>query len=176
MRSLFVAVTTAVLAACGGKDAATVPPTPSASPTLAQHALAARPAGAVSVVEAKKLEAGSCTVFGRIANQVPGFAVFTLMDTVLPYCGEKDAEDDCKTPWDYCCEPAKTRTAHSLLVEFRDAAGKPAAGSLGDLRLLDAVTVQGKLHKDEHGNHVLLASGWFRDARPTLPADLRWPK
>ena len=112
---------------------------------------------------------------GRIANVVAGFAVFTLMDSSLPYCGEKNKEDGCKTPWDYCCESSDTRTANSLLVEVRDAKGKPIAGSLGDLRLLDAVTVVGKLTKDEHGNHVLLATGWHRDARPELPADLRWP-
>lgn len=56
--------------------------------------------------------------------------------------------------------------------DVADAKGKPLAGSLGDLRLLDAVTVVGKLTKDEHGNHVLLATGWHRDARPELPADL----
>ena len=119
--------------------------------------------------------ADSRVVSGRIANVVSGFAVFTLMDSSLPYCGEKNKEDGCKTPWDYCCESSDTRTANSLLVEVRDAKGKPIAGSLGDLRLLDAVTVVGKLTKDEHGNHVLLATGWHRDARPELPADLRWP-
>lgn len=164
-----------VAAGCGG-DAPKPAAPAAAAPELAKLALAARPAGAVSVQEARQAGvADSRTVTGRIANVVPGFAVFTLMDSSLPYCGEKNKEDGCKTPWDYCCESAETRTANSLLVEVRDAKGKPLAGSLGDLRLLDAVTVIGKLTKDEHGNHVLLATGWHRDARPELPGDLRWP-
>lgn len=174
---VLVCLTFAVLAGCGGgADAPKSPPPAAAAPELAKLALAAKPAGAVSVQDARKAGAAdSRTVTGRIANVVPGFAVFTLMDTSLPYCGEKNKEDGCKTPWDYCCESVETRTANSLLVEVRDAKGKPLAGSLGDLRLLDAVTVVGKLTKDEHGNHVLLATGWHRDARPELPADLRWP-
>jgi hypothetical protein len=129
------------------------------------------------VSDAKKAGAADArSVSGRIANVVPGFAVFTLMDSSLPYCGEKNKEDGCKTPWDYCCESAETRTSNSLLVEVRDTKGKPITGSLGDLRLLDAVTVVGKLTKDEHGNDVLLATGWHRDARPELPANLRWPQ
>lgn len=166
-----------VVAACGGNAPKAPPAVVPAAPALAKLALAQKPAGAVAVVDAKKAgPADACVVSGRVANLVPGFAVFTLMDTSLPYCGEKNKEDGCKTPWDYCCDSAETRTANSLLVEVRDANGKPIAGSLGDLRLLDAVTVAGKLTKDEHGNHVLLATGWFRDARPELPADLRWPQ
>lgn len=166
-----------VVAGCGGNAPTAPPAVVPAAPALAKLALAQKPAGAIAVVEAKKAGAAdACVVAGRVANLVPGFAVFTLMDTSLPYCGEKNKEDGCKTPWDYCCDSAETRTANSLLVEVRDANGKPIAGSLGDLRLLDAVTVAGKLTKDEHGNHVLLATGWFRDARPELPADLRWPQ
>ena len=165
-----------VAAGCGGGGDAKSPPPATAAPELAKLALAAKPAGAVSVQDARKAGAAdSRTVTGRIANVVPGFAVFTLMDSSLPYCGEKNKEDGCKTPWDYCCESVDTRTANSLLVEVRDGKGKPIAGSLGDLRLLDVVTVVGKLTKDEHGNHVLLATGWHRDARPDLPTDLRWP-
>jgi hypothetical protein len=164
-------------AACGGDAPKSPPPAQPPAPALAKLALASKPNGAVAVVEAKKAGAAdACVVSGRVANLVPGFAVFTLMDLSLPYCGEKNKEDGCKTPWDYCCDSADTRTANSLLVEVRDANGKPIAGSLGDLRLLDAVTVAGKLTKDEHGNHVLLATGWFRDARPELPANLRWPQ
>ena len=172
---VLVCLSFVVVAGCGGDAPKSVTPA-AVSPELAKLALATKPAGAVSVVDARKGGAAdSCAVSGRIANVVAGFAVFTLMDSSLPYCGEKNKEDGCKTPWDYCCESSDTRTANSLLVEVRDAKGKPVAGSLGDLRLLDAVTVVGKLTKDEHGNHVLLATGWHRDARPQLPADLRWP-
>ncbi len=172
-----VCLSFAALTGCGGgSDVQQPAPTPAVASELAKHALATKPAGAVSVLDARKTGAADvATVTGRIANLVPGLAVFTLMDTSLPYCGETNKDDGCKTPWDYCCESKDTRTANSLLVEVRDGAGKPIAGSSSDLRLLDAVTVVGKLTKDEHGNHVLLATGWHRDARPELPADVRWP-
>jgi len=171
-----VSLSFAFLAGCG-QDAPKTGSPGTPAPELAKLALPARPAGAVSVRAAKKADAAdACAVTGRIGSVVPGFAVFTLMDASLPYCGEKNKEDGCKTPWDYCCESGETRTANSLLVEVRDGKGKPVAGQLGDLRLLDAVTVVGKLTKDEHGNHVLLATGWHRDARPTLPEGVRWPQ
>ncbi|MGB3969266.1 MAG: hypothetical protein WBO45_21200 [Planctomycetota bacterium] len=172
----------ALLAACGSgasdtqkPNGATAPAAP--SPELTKLVLASQPAGAVSVLEAKKLAtADACAVSGRIANIVPGFAVLKLMDSSLPYCGEKNKEGNCKTPWDYCCESKDTQTSHSLLVEVRDANGKPIAGNVGDLRLLDAITVAGRLTKDEHGNHVLLATGWHRDTRPELPDHVKWPQ
>ena len=168
-----------LVAACEREQAPPAPVTPrQGAPELASLALPSKPAGAVSVLDAKKTGASDkAVVTGRVANLVSGFAVFTLMDASLPYCGEKNKEDSCKTPWDYCCESGETRTAHSLVVEARGADGKPlkSQGPL-DLRLLDAVTVTGKLGKDEHGNHVLVASGWHRDERPNLPGDLRWPR
>ena len=98
-----VCLSFAVAAGCGGGDASKSPPPAAAAPELAKLALAAKPAGAVSVQDARKAGAAdSRTVTGRIANVVPGFAVFTLMDSSLPYCGEKNKEDGCKTPWDYC--------------------------------------------------------------------------
>jgi hypothetical protein len=168
----------ALLASCsGGSPAAGSPPAAPTPPEVARLQLAAKPAGAVSVVEAKKAGPGERVVTGRIANVVRGFAVLTLIDTSLPYCGEKNKEDDCKTPWDYCCETAETRSAHSIVVEARGADGKPLrAQSLPELRLLDVVTATGRLQVDEHGNHVLVATGWHRDARPELPAGLRWPE
>lgn len=176
MRSLRALLGSAVLlSACGSESAA-----PSAAadvPVLRELTLAKKPADAAGVVAAKQRGAApNCVVSGRVAKLVPGHAVFTLMDSALPFCGETAKEDDCKTPWDYCCETPKARAASSMLVEFRDAQGKPRAGRLDDLRLLDAVTVAGKLEVDAHGNHVLVADGWFRDARPELPADVRWPR
>jgi hypothetical protein len=161
------------LVACGGKEAPA-----KGGPALAvlpQLTLATKPEGAVGVLEARKPDAkDALVVSGRVAAVVSGYAALTLMDLSLPFCGEK-GDDGCKTPWDFCCESRETRTANSLAVEFRDQDGKPIAGQLDDVRLLDAVTVRGKLVRDEHGNPILLAEGWHRDARPTLPADVRWP-
>ena len=178
MKLSFVLVYLSLVAAAGCGGDTPKPATPTAvSLELARLVLATKPAGSVSVLDARKAgEAESLTVSGRVANVVSGFAVFTLMDISLSYCGEENKEDGCKTPWDYCCVTAKTRTANSLLVEVRDGSGNPVAGSIGDLRLLDAVTVVGKLMQDDHGNHLLLATGWHRDARPDLPDGVRWPQ
>lgn len=164
-------------AACGGGDTPAAKP-PAAAAEVAKFVLAADPGQALGVLAAKqKGPADSATVVGRIANVVKGFAQFTLMDIDLPYCGEVGNTDRCETPWDYCCEQKATRTANSLGVELRDAAGKPIRTTgLPDLRLLDAVKVQGALRKDADGNFVIAATGVFRTQRPALHDHVKWPQ
>ena len=181
MKLLALASLFAFLPACGGTNPAPVAPATPTAPTgnpLAPFVLAADPGEAIGVVDAKVGGAAErIVVQGRIAKIVKGYAVFTLTDLGLPYCGETNPEDHCKTPWDYCCEQPATITANSLVVEVHGADGKPlAAATLGDLRLLDAVKVQGKLVKDENGNFVVTATGVFRSQRPQLPAGLNWPQ
>ena len=166
-----------ILGACGDKPTA-APPAAAASPQVQKLLLAADP-GAAEAVRAAKAKGArdQVVVFGRIASVLKGYAAFTLMDTGIPYCGEVDPKDHCKTPWDYCCESSTTRTANALLVEVRGDDGKPlATPGLPDLRLLDAVKVTGRLTADEHGNMVLQATGFFRTERPKVPDDLEWPQ
>ncbi|MCB9884021.1 MAG: hypothetical protein H6838_00940 [Planctomycetes bacterium] len=166
------------LAACGGTSGTEMITPAKASPDVVARVLAADPGAAASVKNAK--EDGPqdrVVVHGRICSTVKGLAAFTLMDTALPYCGETNKEDKCKTPWDYCCEKPETRTANALNVELCDADGRPlATPALPDLRLLDEVKVVGKLTKDEHGNFTLTAEGVFRVARPEIPDYVRWPQ
>ncbi|HEU4418510.1 MAG TPA: hypothetical protein VFT55_06195 [Planctomycetota bacterium] len=167
-----------LLGACGA-DAASGPPAAAADPAVAKLVLGKDPGDAKSVKAAKAAGATErAVVFGRIGMRIePGLAMFTLVDTELPYCGEKNTGDNCKTPWDYCCENKDTILANSLLVEVRGADGKPiATPALPELRLLDAVKVTGKLITDDHGNLALLADGLFRVQRPKVPDDLRWPQ
>ena len=172
------------LVSCGEREDATAAPggapsAPAASPSpVTKMQLPQDPGQAQDVRDAKAGGAKeSAVVVGRVASIVPGHAVLTLMDASLPYCGQKNAEDGCETPWDYCCESTDTRTANALVVEMRDAAGQPLrSGVAPDLRLLDLVAATGKLEKDQHGNFVLVADGWFRRDRPQLPAHVRWPK
>lgn len=166
-----------LLGACGG-DAPKGPPAPPAAAALQAMVLGAPPGGAIDVKQALAAAPDAAlTVRGRVAAITKGQALLHLMDLALPYCGEKSPEDDCKTPWDYCCETPDTRRANRITVEFRGADGKPiATPSLPDIRLLDAITVQGKLVLDEHGNRTLVGNGIFRDARPSLPDDLNWPQ
>jgi hypothetical protein len=170
--SLMLALTACNHEAAGGKQES------QAAPAVQQVMLAKDPGAALSVNEAKAGGAKDHVVVqGRIAKIVKGHAVFQLMDLSLPYCGEKNTEDKCDKPWDYCCETPEARTANSLLVEVRSADGTPVATpALPDLRLVDAVKVTGQLTVDEHGNHVLVATGLFRTQRPTLPAYVKWPE
>jgi hypothetical protein len=154
------------------------PAVPAPAADLSRFLLAAAPAPAQTVLEAKQQGAKDHTVVhGRIANLVKGYAAFTLMDESLPYCGESNPEDKCKTPWDYCCEKATTRSQHALVVELRAPDGKVLpAPALPELRLLDVVTVVGHLEVDAAGNSVLVASGYHRQTRPVVPDYVRWPQ
>jgi len=168
-----------VLGACGADAATTGPPAVAAAPAMMKFVLAKDPGEAETVKAAKTAGAvEKVVVLGRIGRRIEkGLAMFTLVDTELAYCGEKNKEDNCKTPWDYCCENKDTIRANSLLVEVRGADGKPVATpALPDLRLLDAVKVTGKIITDDHGNLALLADGLFRVQRPKVPDDLRWPQ
>jgi hypothetical protein len=169
----------AVLLATVGCGAETTAPPAANAPSAAAQALrlAADPGTAVGVAAAKAAgPAAKVVVSGRIASTVPGHFVLRLVDTSLPFCGETNPEDKCKTPWDYCCEPPTKLAEHTLLVEARSG-GKPVATpALPDLRLLDLVKVTGEMTKDEHGNHVLVATGVFRQERPKVADDLRWPQ
>jgi hypothetical protein len=165
------------LAACKGERQAPTTP-PAAAAGLETFVLQAPPGQGLEVLAAKQAgNADKVVVQGRVANIVKGYAAFTLMDSKLPYCGESNPEDKCKTPWDYCCEKPATRTQNAMVIELRDPSGKPiATPALPELRLLDVVTVVGKLTVDADGNAILAASGYYRQARPELPSYVRWPQ
>lgn len=176
-RPLILSLLACCLAACSGERPTPTTPAPVPAAGLEAFVLDSPPAAAVQVLAAK--QAGNTeqvAVQGRIANIVKGYAAFTLMDSKLPYCGEKNPADKCKTPWDYCCEKPATRTQHAMVVELRDPSGKPfPTPILPELRLLDLVTVVGKLTVDADGNAILAASGYHRQARPEVPDYVRWP-
>lgn len=179
MKQSFPFVVCVALAACGGPAESSKTPTPKpASPAVAALMLPKAPADAIGVKAAKeKGAADDVAVTGRLYDITAGFAVLKIMDLAIPYCGETNKEDKCKKPWDYCCESKDVQTSNSLLVEARGADGKPLASpGLGDLQLLDRITVTGKLQTDDHGNLVLLAKGWHRNERPTLPDYVQWPQ
>jgi hypothetical protein len=174
VRSVCLSSLSLLACACGGSGATTeVPP----SPAVEALVLAKEPAGAVAVIAAKqKGAAEAIVVTGRVGEMAKGLAQFQLMDVSIPYCGEVNKEDKCRKPWDYCCETRESIATNSFTVEARDASGAALrAPSLG-IRQCDRVAVTGKLQKDEHGNFLLLASGWFRQERPQLPDYVQFPQ
>lgn len=164
------------LAACGREEPASPTESKAAGADLSKFALAADPGQAISVFDAKKGDADTVVVVGRIQDVTKGYAAFKLIDTSLDYCGMGSSTDDCPTPWDYCCTPKDEIAAATLLVEAQDNGKIIKSKGLAGLRLLDLVVVKGKRVKDEHGNVRVLAEGWYRRERPELREGLRWPQ
>ena len=151
------------LAGCGDDKA---PPAKSAAqsaatPQLERFFAGAPLDGAVTVLAAKAAPSAGAevTVSGRVKDLVDGVAVFTLVDATLKACGE-DGEDDCSTPWDYCCHDPQELAQATITVELRDGA-TPIAAPLAGVHGIDhlkPVVVRGTLSTDTHGNATLVAS------------------
>lgn len=149
-----------------------------AADAISKFVLADDPGDAIGVVAAKEAgPAEDVVVHGRVQAITKGFAMLTLIDEELAYCGQVNKEDKCSTPWDYCCDSSEERKRNSVLVELRGADGKPlAVPAIPGVRLLDLLEVTGDLQKDEHGNLVLVADGVYRAERPELPDYVKWPQ
>ncbi|MDA0281783.1 MAG: hypothetical protein O3B13_14745 [Planctomycetota bacterium] len=130
--------------------------------------LKTEPADAATVIEAREQAQDGADVIlvGRIGGSenpwVDGRAAFSIVDQTLKACSDIPG-DECKKPWDYCCETHKL-PASTALVKFVDADGQPLkadARKLLSLRELQTVVVRGKAKRDEAGNLTVLASGLF---------------
>jgi hypothetical protein len=123
---------------------------PAAAPQAGTQAwkLNAMPQGAVGVVQAKAdaKEGEPITLEGRIGGRgepvSASSGVFVIMDPALPSCAD-NPDDQCPTPWDYCCETQETITANAATIQLRDADGNPVSLTEGDLKPLSRVAVVG---------------------------------
>ena len=154
-----------LLVSCGEAEPVNPKTTNNATNALV---MAADPGEAAAVIKAKAAGPSKEVIIeGRIFDITKGFALMKMMDLTMDYCGELNKEQKCPTPWDFCCDNPNEITANSLLVKAVDASGETLeADSLANLRLLDIIKVKGELIKDEFGNLVLVATGWFRAERP----------
>jgi hypothetical protein len=126
------------------------------------------PAEAATVIEAREdSEDGQDIVLvGRIGGSVnpwvEGRAAFSIVDPTLKACSDIPG-DECKKPWDYCCETHKLPTS-TAFVKFVGDDGRPLyadARELLNLKELQTVVVHGKAKRDEAGNLTVLADGLF---------------
>lgn len=126
------------------------------------YLLPTAPAGAhdVQTVRGMSKDGDTTAVVGRIAKINDSRALFTLVDRSLQPCNERP-EDNCKTPWDYCCEEARVLRDSTIVIEFHDAGKlrKVSARGWHGIDHLVEVTVKGKVQKDTEGNVVLVATG-----------------
>src|SRR5258708_7856878 len=71
--------------------------------------LSAEPVESKGVIEVRKVakDGDEVVITGRVGGStepiVKGRASFTIVDTSFVACSEREG-DDCKTPWDFCCE------------------------------------------------------------------------
>lgn len=134
------------LTACDDRAASTAP-APQAE-TQSAWKLDALPEGAVAVAQAKTSakEGDPITLIGRIGGRsqpiTASSGLFVIMDPSLPSCAD-NPEDQCATPWDYCCETPETITANAATVQLRDAEGNPITFAEDELQPLTRVAVTG---------------------------------
>lgn len=168
----------AALGGCSNPDSGGAPAAGAQRPP-SKWALAAEPAGAVSVVDAQKAAPkDDVVVVGRVREFVGGRAAFTMVDASVAYCGdprEKRMDEPCAKPWDYCCHDQEAADKQ-IFVSVPDAGGDTAKGPIPELRNLDLVVVRGKLLKSKTGDVELTATGWYRKERPAIPASIVFPQ
>jgi hypothetical protein len=164
-------------AGTGGAAASGTTSPSSTTVGASKYSLAADPAGGLSVLDAKKAAPKQeVVVVGRVRTLTSGFAAFTLIDVSLPYCGEAaDGCEGCPEPWDYCCHTTKEIAAGSLPVAVKVKGEVVELEKIPELRNLDLVAVTGTLTK-EKDDVILEATGWYRRARPDLPASIKFPQ
>jgi hypothetical protein len=145
---------------------------PSAQSSAAEkieYLLDREPAGAKGVraarTDAKNGE--DLVIVGRIGGEknpwVEGRAAFWVVDPSLKSCRDRQ-EDDCKTPWDYCCDDPSQLHKSMATIRIVDHAGKTVpqdARQLLGLKELQTVVAKGKVKRDEAGNLTVLASGVY---------------
>ncbi|HMN42604.1 MAG TPA: hypothetical protein PKE29_17320 [Phycisphaerales bacterium] len=171
---ILTALTSTLLAlGCEQKPAqSTATPTP--APAKAASAfpdslfLATAPAEPKSVKDAKAAPkvGEKITLTGRIGGSedpfIEGRALFTIVDLHVPHCGQMGEKDHCKTPWDYCCEPADELAAHTATIQVTAQDGRPIKSGLSGvhgLKPLAIVTITGTIADAAEGNLIVRAEG-----------------
>ncbi len=156
------------LSACGEKSVETAAP---ADPRIEAVFVASEPAGAISVIEARKNPAPGTeiTVIGRVAGAMEpfskDFATLVLADDTLMTC-DREPGDACETPWDACCVEPTVIAASRLSVQVNGADGQPINAPLKGvkgLKELDQIVIQGKVAPGSNAENLIVeATGIFK--------------
>jgi hypothetical protein len=170
MRIVTLAVAMLALG-CGQKTSqsgnSASPQRPSApSAEGAKFILAQEPSQAKGVlaVREESKDGDEVAIVGRIGGSTRPMgkrATFTIVDPSLKHCGVS-GDDGCLTPWDYCCEPGRTKA--TAMIKFVGADGEPLATDARTLLAvmeLDLVVIRGKAQRDKDRNLVVLADGVY---------------
>lgn len=150
----------AFTASCGSKDkeesntsgSGTKTETTAGAGILGSLAAAVAPEGALGVVAARAAaKPGEAIVLrGKVGGKVKPIsdtaAILVLADeTAITSC-DLNPEDECTTPWDYCCEEPSTIAASTATIQVKGEDGKLLRSTLrgfGDLKELSFLVVSG---------------------------------
>jgi len=156
------------LSACGEKSVETAAPV---DPQIESIFVADEPAGAISVLEARKTPSPGTelTVTGRVAGVMEPFskdyAMLVLADDTVMTC-DRNPGDACETPWDACCVEPKVLAASRLSVQVTGTDGQPVGATLKGvkgLKELDQLIIKGKVAPGSTGENLIIeATGIFR--------------
>jgi hypothetical protein len=107
-------------------------------------------------------------VTGRIGGRVDPFspdrAIVLIAEKSMPTCDKAGSMENCKTPWDYCCDDPSMVAANLATVQVVDAAGKPLKASLqgaGKLQPKSEIVVKGKVAQKDDKMLVINATSIF---------------
>jgi hypothetical protein len=156
MKTKLILAAACLLASCQEKPASTAAPkAPSAPSAELSKVLATAPTGetkAIHLVRTTVKPGDEITLTGRIMGSkkpfVEGRAAFMVGDPeVLQACNEMPG-DECKTPWDACCDSAEEKKTGTATIQISGADGKVLSEGLegvGGLQNLATVVVSGKV-------------------------------
>lgn len=167
--TVLVATVLGLIAGCGEKPAGPAAATATGGAAVAEPLPAGlfvktAPPDAKDVLAVKQaLKEGDIVVVqGRVGGSrqpfVEGRAVFTIADLNLPTCADNPA-DDCKTPWDYCCEPGDQKMLNTLTVQVVGPGGEVVrAGLRGEhgLAPMAKVVVSGRISKKQDNKVMVI--------------------
>lgn len=148
------AAITALVTSCGNRQqAAPSGGAPASNPAIPASLIAtSAPGGALGVVAARAAaKPGDPVVMrGKVGGKMKPIsdtaAILVLADLDAIASCDQNPEDECTTPWDYCCEDPTTIAASTATVQVKDGGGSVLRASLrgvGDLKELSYLVVSG---------------------------------
>jgi hypothetical protein len=140
---------------CGSKESTDITSSESSAPESgipASVVSATAPDGALGVVEARAAaKPGEAIVLrGKVGGKMKPIsdaaAILVIADEKAITSCDMNPDDQCTTPWDYCCEEASTIAASTATIQVLGDDGKLLRSTLrgtGDLKELSHLVVAG---------------------------------
>ncbi len=120
-------------------------------------------ANAIAAVKATAKPGDEVTVTGRIMGNIKPFvegrAAFILADpSLITACSDKPG-DECETPWDNCCDTPEDKRKAIATIQIVNDEGrvlKQGVEGIGGLANLATVTVSGKVAAGSGGDLLIV--------------------